>query len=181
MPDTVVDAQASVITNVQITIDTDRLIKDYPNPSQDPGSPTGIAHNYQYMVVSGNEAINGQGTADLEFTAYPGDEVRFTMTSEYNNMDNPVLMYGITKFGEGTDVFGTFTSESATDSTPVPNGNAVVPPVYAEETFYYYQANVKQSGQEHFMISFAMYERVRGGGDPQLIGYFIWDPTITVK
>jgi hypothetical protein len=171
---------SNVITNIQITIDTDRLIQDIPNPSKNIKSPTGISHIYQYMVVSGNEAISGQGGADLNFNAEVGDAVRIHATSEYDNYDNPVLIYDIKRF-QGDQVFSTFNSEILTKTTVEPSTPKVLPPTYAKEKFWFYQANVKNTGAEGFMIYFAMYVKERGNPNPQLFGYYYWDPTITVK
>ncbi|MFA6978019.1 MAG: inclusion body family protein [Ignavibacteriaceae bacterium] len=169
----------NVITNIQIVIDTDKVIKDIPNPSKDQNHPSGLSHDYQYMVVSGNQKINGQGTADLNFLAFPGDVVRMSMTSEYSNLDNPVLIYKIAKFG-GDDVFSDFNAESITTKTVEPGSSNVLPPAIVERKFWYYQANVENKGTENYQVWFAMYQRVRGG-DPVLFGYFYWDPTITVN
>ena len=166
------------IINIQIVIDTDKVIKDHPSPSKDQNNPTGLSHQYQYMVVSGNEQITGQGTADLNFKAFTGDIVRITMVSEYNNLDNPILVYKINKFG-GNDVFSQFNSETITTKTVEPSSPNVLPPVVEERKFWYYQANVNNPGTENYQVWFAMYQRVRGG-NPQLFGYFYWDPTITV-
>jgi nematocidal protein AidA len=169
----------NIITNVQIVIDTDKVIKDVPNPSKDPNKPTGLAHNYQYMIVSGNQGISGTATADLNFQAFTGDVVRMTMSSEYDNLDNPVFIYKIVKFG-GSDVFGDFLSQQITSKTVVPGVPSPLPPTMIDRTFWYYQANVQKMGVEQYQVWFAMYQRVRGG-NPVLYGYFYWDPTITVN
>lgn len=171
----------NVITNIQIIIDTDKVIREHPSPSQDPNNPTGLAHSYQYMVVSGNQSIAGQGTPDLNFLAFPGDIVRMTMASEYNNLDNPLLIYDIRKFGSSDQVLGKFSSQNVNTKTVVPQvGDVVLPPVIEERKFWYFQADVITHGTENYQVWFAMYQRVRGG-NPTLFGFFYWDPTITVR
>jgi nematocidal protein AidA len=169
---------AEEITNVQIVIDTDKVIRDFPSPSQDSNNPTGLPHIYQYMAVSGNNAITGQGTADLNFQAITGDVVRMTMTSEYGNLENPVLIYNIKKYG-GDQVFSDFESRTEQVVTVEPGGNIVLPPNMTTRTFWYFEADVENAGTENYQVWFAMYQRVRGG-NPKLYGYFYWDPTITV-
>lgn len=77
------------IVNVIVVIDTDALIEAFENknPSQDAGSPTGIGHQYAYMVVTSEQVIGGSGTADLNFKANVGDVIRWTGTSESANFD----------------------------------------------------------------------------------------------
>jgi hypothetical protein len=174
-------ASTNEIINVQIVIDTDKILKNFKSPSKDQNNPTGLDHTYQFMVVSTLANIKGQGTADLEFSAEVGDVVRFNAISEYNNMDNAVMMYGITKFG-GTDVFNAFSSKVYTKTAiQANNGQSPLPPVFASETFWFYESSIAKAGTEDFMIRFALYTRVRGQENPVLYGYFHWDPRVVVK
>lgn len=88
------------IVNVIVVIDTDALIEAFENnnPSQDSGNPTGIGHQYAYMVVTSEQVIGGSGTADLNFKANVGDVIRWTGTSESANFDAGVLIYGLPQF-----------------------------------------------------------------------------------
>jgi hypothetical protein len=178
-------ASSNEIINVQIVINTDKVVNDMTKrgitPSKDQNNPTGLDHSYQFMVVSTLANIQGQGTADLSFTAEVGDVVRFNAISEYDNMDNAVLMYGITKFG-GTDVFNAFSSKIYTKTAiQANNGQSPLPPVFVNETFWFYESSIANSGTEDFMIRFALYTRVRGQQNPVLYGYFQWDPRVVVK
>lgn len=173
---------ANAIINILTVIDTDKVRQKNPNPSKDPNSATGLDHTYQYMVVSNNEAISGQGTGDLFFHTVPGDVVRMSMVSEYNNMDNPVFIYKIEKFDDGKQsviVFDEFRNYAINTKTVIPGSPDPLKIITTTETFNYYQANVMQTGREAFKIYFAMYERQRNG-DPILVGYFFWDPAINV-
>lgn len=173
-----VESSTNEIINLLIVIDTDKVRRDFSNPSKDPNHPTGLNHVYQYMVVSNNEQIQGQGTADLNFHAIPGDVIRMAITSEYSNMDNPVFIYKINKFG-GSDVFDLFNNYVITTKTVIGGTPNPLPPQVITETFDYYQANVMNKGTENYQVWFAMYQRQRSG-DPTLVGYFYWDPKITV-
>lgn len=172
--------EANYITHVNITINTDAVIRDYPNPSKDSGKPTGIGHSYEYMVASNNTAISGQGGADLNFAAAVGDTVRFYGTSESNNFDNSVLIYGIVKFG-GENVFSDFVSQSFVKKDTYPSGKSVLPATFRDNEFYFFEADVINRGTENYKVQFALYVRDRSKEDPVLYGYFQWDPTITVK
>jgi hypothetical protein len=178
-------ASSNEIINIQIIIDTDKIISDLNKkgikPSQNKDLPTGLDHSYQFMVASTLASIKGQGTADLEFKAEVGDVVRFNAISEYNNMDNAVLMYNIKKFG-GTDVFNEFSSKVYTKKViQAASGTSPLPPTFAEVKFWFYESSIAKSGTEDFNIHFALYTRVRGQENPVLYGYFYWDPRVVVK
>ncbi len=170
----------SKIINILITIDTDAVLKNYPNPSQNSASPTGIAHNMGYMVATGTTINSGQGTGDLSFTALVGDNVRAFATSGSDNFEDAVLLYGLPMFS-GTQVLGPFNYQNFTKSTVVPNSTtSVLPAKIVDETFWFYQASVSTKGTEGYMVQFALYTRDQTTGQPVLKGYYAWDPTITV-
>lgn len=178
-------ASSNEIINVQIIIDTDKIISDMKKkgitPSTNKDAPTGLDHSYQFMVVSTLANIKGQGTADLEFKAEVGDVVRFNTVSEYNNMDNAVLLYQIKKFG-GTDVFNEFSSKVYTKKViQAAGGVSPLPPTFADVRFWFYESSIAKAGTEDFDIRFALYTRVRGQENPVLYGYFYWDPRVVVK
>ena len=171
------------ITNIQIIIDTDKIQNDYPNGgSKDSTKPTGIGHQYQYMVSSNLAGSNGSGTADLTITALVGDLVRFNAISEYDNFNSAVIMYNVQKFG-GSNVFGDFTSKVFTAPGVQPSTGASPLPIQTVNnmTFWFYQADVISSGTEQYNISFALYTLDRTSGTMKLFGYFVWDPTIIVN
>jgi hypothetical protein len=167
------------IININIIIDTSRLMTSFPGGgSKDQNNPTGIDHTYQYMVVSDGAAISGQGTGDLSFQATQGDVVRFYATSEYNNYDNPVVLYQLFKFG-GQDVFinPNFTLEQfpGVDTVVPQSFNPLVTKI-AQQDFWFAQNTVNQKGTENYGLRFALYN-----SDNALFGYFSWDPVITAK
>lgn len=169
------------IVNVIVVIDTDALIEAFENknPSQDAGSPTGIGHQYAYMVVTSEQVIGGSGTADLNFKANVGDVIRWTDTSESANFDAGVLIYGLPQFGSGTQVFSNPTFKMYTRSSMMPAQNTVFPVTFTNQTYWFIQADITNTGTENYCIQFGLYYRPNGG-DQKLLGYFYWDPTITV-
>jgi hypothetical protein len=171
------------ITNIQIIIDTDKIQNDYPNGgSKDSNNPTGIGHQYQYMVSSNLAGSAGSGSADLTINALSGDVVRFNAVSEYDNFNNAVIIYNIQKFG-GSNVFSDFSSKVFTAPGIQPSVGASPLPIQTVNsmTYWFYQADVITSGTEQYNISFALYVLDRSSGTMQLYGYFVWDPTINVK
>ncbi|MBF7092097.1 inclusion body family protein [Flavobacterium sp. ALJ2] len=171
------------ITNIQIIIDTDKIQNDFPGGgSKDSTKPTGIGHQYQYMVASNLTGSAGSGTADLVINALSGDVVRFNAVSEYDNFNNAVIIYNIQKFG-GANVFSDFTSRVFSAPGVQPSAGASPLPIQTVNTmtYWFYQADVITSGTENYNISFALYTLDRPSGTMKLYGYFVWDPTIIVK
>jgi hypothetical protein len=127
--------------------------------------------------------VSGQGSADLNFSANPGDTVAFAGVSIYNNSDDAVFIYGI-EYWNGDQVFNTFVTDLVTRQNAVmPNGdtNNGLPPTQASLTFANYQAQVRKQGSEHFYVRFALYEMGSDGETQSLYGYYYWDPSITVN
>jgi nematocidal protein AidA len=166
--------------NILIAIDTDR-VKTIPNPSKDSNNPTGIGHDYGYMVASGTTVNSGQGTGDLNINALVGDTVRAFATSGSDNFEDAVLLYGMPRFA-GDTVMSPYSYISFTKSTVVAQSAATpLPARFVDETFWFFQANVIIKGTEQYMVQFAVYVRDATTGQPVLYGYFAWDPTIRVQ
>ncbi|TKC86857.1 DNA-directed RNA polymerase subunit beta [Trinickia terrae] len=177
---------AASTAHIQIlaVIDTEYIKATSPNPSKDWKKPTGLAHIGQFLLVTGSRGvISGQGTADLEFRAYPGDLVSFTGTSIQDNSDDAVILYNIARYS-GDEVFNPFQYNGVTRNGAVqpnlesPDRNGL-PAVQRVESFASFDSRVRQSGREGFGISFGLYTLV-GGQKQELFGYYWWDPYITV-
>jgi len=170
----------SKVINILTTIDTDRVVKDFPNPSKDQNKPTGIGHNYGYMVATGTTINSGQGTGDLDFNALVGDVVRSFATSGSDNFEAAVLLYGMPKFS-GEEVLSPFLYKTFTKSTVVAGSpESPLPAKIVDEKFWFYQADVVDKGTEGYEMRFALYTRDITTGQPVLLGYYYWDPTIRV-
>ncbi|MBR8842173.1 MULTISPECIES: inclusion body family protein [Pseudoalteromonas] len=172
--------------NVLIVIDTEYVKAHYPHPSQDQNSPTPIDHNSEFMIASDPRGIvSGQGTAVLNFRANAGDNVSFSGTSIYGNADDAVIIYGIKQFG-GTQVFNTFVTNSVNRTeAAVPNVNSGnnngLPAAHVSTNFMTLDSKVRNSGTENFQVQFALYTLSSDGQSQSLLGYYQWDPTITVS
>lgn len=167
------------IISILITIDTDAVMKAYPNPSKDKNKPTGIGHNYGFMVAGNTKVNKGQGTGDLDFSASVGDAVRMYALSTSNNFDDSILLYKINKFS-GTEVFSTFRNYDYYKDTPVPGSEAEVLPEKTEKVhFWFHEASIRQAGTEDYKVTFALYKR-NNSGKSELFGYYDWDPRIQV-
>lgn len=170
--------------NVIIVIDTDYVKNHYPNPSKDPARPTGIDHSSQFMIATDPRGIIwGQGTADLNFKANVGDYVSFRGTSIYGNSDDAVIVYGVKRWS-GANVFNTFVTNVAERqhaAVPDPSSLNGLPALNTFESFTSLDSKVARAGTENFYVYFALYTLASDGETQQLLGYYYWDPTVTVQ
>lgn len=180
-----VDFASAVQINVLVVIDTEYVKTHYPNPSQDPANPTGIDHASQFMICTDPRGvISGQGTADLDFRANPGDVVSFAGESIYANSDDAVIVYGI-KYWKGDNVFNPFVvntvkrTGAVQPNTNSPTGNGL-PAVQMPTTFITLDSKISGAGTEGFFVLFGLYALDANGEIQNLVGYYYWDPTVTV-
>ena len=175
------------IINVNIILATDRILRDHPNASKDQDHPTGIGHNYQYMVAN-SAAIDpkGTGTGDLSFKAIEGDVLRMTAVSEYNNYRTSVIMYKLFLFDRNghpsAPIFNgePFRLDSFDDvNTRYPSQFNPLETEVRQQAFWFAENTLMKHGTANVGFEFAIYKTPRGG-EPELQGYFYWDPTITV-
>lgn len=167
--------QKNKIVNVNIIIESNRLINDYKDPSKDQNQPTDIGNGYQFMVSSDGSSLSGQGTGNLNIGAKQGDVVRFYATSEYNNYDNPVILYNLFNFGEST-VF----QKPNFELENFPDADIIIPAMFnplttAESTqnFWFAQNTINAKGKQNYGLQFALYN-----SDLTLYGCFSWKPSI---
>lgn len=176
-------ASSPVNINVMIVIDTDYVRSHYPNPSKDSNNPTGIDHNSQFMIcVDPRGIISGQGTADLSFKANVGDYVSFRGTSIYGNSDDAVIVYGI-KYWSGTNVFNNFTCnlvERTGAAVPDTSTQCGLPAKNILVDFTSLDSKIAKAGKENFYVYFALYELDGSAEKQNLVGYYYWDPSVTV-
>lgn len=170
--------------NILAVIDTEYVKSHYPKPSTDLNNPTGIDHNSEFLIATGTRGIiSGQGTADLSFKANSGDYVSFTGTSVYANSDDAVIIYGI-KFQSGTNVFNQFVPDYVNRNNAVmPNNTSSngLPAVSQKICFASFDSKVSGQGAERFLVYFALYTLGSDGETQNLLGYYYWDPQITVS
>jgi hypothetical protein len=177
------DLASAASINVLIVIDTEKVKSTVSNPSKDPTKPTQIDHSTEYMICTGSRGIiSGQGGPVLNFKANPGDQVSFCGQSIYANADDAVIVYGIQHF-TGDKVFNKFDvntvsrSGAAFPDTGTSNG---LPAVNGPAVFNTLDSKVKGKGTEGFQVQFALYTLDTNGETQGLLGYYQWDPTITV-
>jgi hypothetical protein len=172
----------NIVISTMITVDTDKVLQLYPDPSTNEKSPTTLhlGENCAFMVVSGATEVTGQGTWSLSFKANVGDILRGFAVSCSNNFDDAVVLYGFTSITSlPKPVTSPFAYKDFTRSEVV--GGSVTPlPAKINEgtTFTLFEGDVINPGKATFNVNFALYGRVKG--KLTLKGYYSWDPTIEV-
>lgn len=173
----------SVIIDIDIVVDTVNLMAAIQNPSKDPKNPTPIGHTYAYMVAAKDYVKSGQATGDLSISADIGDIVRWRMVSLSGNTSYSANLQNI-QFFSGTPVTATIEGKLSQPQTPVPGttpGTIALPPTYTTTSQYdfYLTADVVKAGTGNYNISFAVLQY--HSSQLQVLGYFVWDPTITAS
>jgi hypothetical protein len=170
----------NIVISTSITVDTNKVLQLYPNPSQDEKKPTTLhlTDGCAFMVASGATDVTGQGTWQLSFKANVGDILRAFAASCSNNFDDAVLLYGFTIIS-GQSVTSPFQYKEFTKSDVVGGLATPLPArIIDGAKFLFFQGDVNIAGKATYNVNFALYTRVKG--KPTLKGYYSWDPTIEV-
>ena len=189
------EAASTQVINVLVVIDTEAFKARFPvkqaNPN--PANPERLIWedmtNHVFMIVSGADDVEGQGTAKLAFTASPGDLVSFTGTSIYANADDAVILYGI-EYASGTTyhLFNKFvTNIIVLSGAAMPNPGGFpgtepingMPAIQAPANFSNVSAIASRDGSEYYYVDFALYTRNHGKQD--LYGYYAWTWEAKIK
>ena len=174
---------ANVIIDIEIVIDTQRVLNTYGRTPGTWDHPTGIAHSYGYMVAQSDYVRSGQATGDLAIKAIEGDAIRLRSLSLSGNANQSAVIYAITKFS-GDTVTDDIKATVSSPKTPIPNvkdGHVVLPPsfVVKQQDAFYLGANIARSGTENYKVGFYITEQDRDG-NTNVKGYYEWDPAIYV-
>ncbi|KAI5702302.1 hypothetical protein M8J76_009794 [Diaphorina citri] len=88
---------ATRIIEVLTVIDTDQLQEAYEKlpRSKNPDLPTHIGREYAFMITTKSNVNSGQATADLNIKAIVGDTIKWSGTSESNNIDHSIIIYDV--------------------------------------------------------------------------------------
>lgn len=173
----------SEIIDIFINIDTDNLLKAYPNPSTNPSAPTPVGHNFAYMVAPTAYVKSGQATGDLSISADVNDTIRWRMNSMSGNTSYSADIMNLQRFS-GTQVTSVVEGKLSEPQTPIPEGSlgtVQLPPTYmcTPQYDFYLSAEVVTAGTENYNVSFAVISY--HSGSLTVLGYFVWDPTISAS
>ncbi|KAI5708927.1 hypothetical protein M8J76_006456 [Diaphorina citri] len=154
LPEPVIQYGATRIIEVLTVIDTDQLKEVYEKlpRSKNPDLPTHIGREYAFMITTKSNVNSGQATADLNIKAIVGDTIKWSGTSESNNIDHSIIIYDVKHSS----------------------------PLVGQIARDLYTSNIRAKGTVSYLVRFAMFEYSRASGKYELFGYFTWDPTITV-
>lgn len=175
------DANAAQSISIQVVIDTYLLEQDFENQnvSQNPKSPTAIVHKYAYMIASKPYVVSGQATADLHIKCYPQDTIIWYSSSESNNLDSSVIVYDLKNVLPNIQLSPINTI--ATSKIIPANPHNINDTTTVTQPYISLRGTVQKAGKIDYRVFFALYVRNRKPDNKQrLLGYFEWDPTITI-
>ncbi|WP_434629978.1 AidA/PixA family protein [Chromobacterium sp. CV08] len=176
----------SKIININAVFDTDALVNKYKPGGSPNGGEKGILHKDIYMVTGEDDLYhpNTQASADLWIKAEQDDEVRWRSVSMSANVTQSVIIYKIEKY-EGDLLMKTPEPNLAMPWRPVPEQDAdlTVHPLKFKAMQipdYYLSSNIARSGTEGYKVFFYI-ARQTTGNHIEPVGYYYWDPRITVN
>lgn len=173
----------SEIIDIEIVVDTANLIAQVKNPSTNPQNPTGIGHNFAYMIAANDYVKSGQASGDLSISADVGDTIRWRMISLSGNTGYSASLQNIQRFAND-QITSPTKGELIEPQSPVPGttaGPIALPPTFTTATDYdfFLTADVVKAGTENYNVSFVV-QRYHAGA-LQVLGYFVWDPVLTAS
>jgi hypothetical protein len=172
--------------NIQIAVDGNTLAQQIADKSINPGtqsSPTNLGSYsssdvYISMTTqSGNVNNNTQGQSELNVKANSGDTIEWAITTFDNNIDYTVYLYN-GSFSPSTAMSAlNYISPQINNYYP-PSGNPTATPIKYKNQAMFAQGTVIQTGLTiQYTLSFMLVNNATG----TIIGYFMWDPFITVN
>jgi hypothetical protein len=161
--------------NILIAFDTG-TIGATPKPSQDPNNPTAIGAGSIFMIASQQNVITGNGGNELNVSANTGDIIRWREMSLSLDVDDRVMLYQF--HGSNNNLITAPQPIVITIKDPIPGVPPAPPLPPASQTIqdFFWQTTVLQQGTDTYQFSFVLNRR-----NGNLIGYFIWDPFITIS
>lgn len=168
--------------DIMSVIDAQRILLDVKpeNRSQHPDKPTMLEHKYMYMVATNGSVLSGQAGGDLEIEAFINDIVRWRAASVSEDGTIDVVIYNFFKFG-GQDVLGKWSDELTQPFAPIPDPENPIKYTPTQVPDFYWDAKVKTVGQESYGVYFYITSLNRTTHKLETLGYFGWDPRVTVK
>ncbi|UVM49209.1 MULTISPECIES: inclusion body family protein [unclassified Pseudomonas] len=164
----------SRVTDVLVSIDTETILKNYPNISKNPHTPTTIDFRHVYMVTNQNNVVSGQAGGELDLKAQVGDLIRWREASLSLGFEQAVIFY---KFigNVGNELISTPTPRKATASFAVPNTSNPSVPSCQKVDNHYWSSETLACGRVTYHFNFLIVDR-----DCQIIGCCAWDPFISI-
>ncbi len=172
--------------DILCAFDTAKILALNPTPSKNSNSPTPITSDLLYMIVTKDSSVSGNGTGDLRVKAAVGDQLRWREESLSNNFDTSVLFYNFVSNGQNLitlppTLVGGIQANGVVISTLEVQPNAAAAPPWlsagaVQTPYHYWQTTTEAKGSVTYHWQFAISDS-RGN----LLGYFQWDPYITIE
>ena len=174
------------IIDVLIAVDGATLAEQVADKSIDPGTeshPTSLqsyqsSDVYVSMVAQKSYVVNDGGKSELTIKANAGDSIRWTITTFGNNIDYTAYLYnGSFKPASNISplVYLPVSHSTYLPSTGTPDTST---PVLYHNQLYAAQGTVLAPGEGiQYSLAFKLINNYTGA----LVGYFTWDPFITVS
>lgn len=171
---TAVTQKTSAIIDVLASFDAYTIVNNYQNASKDPDRPTFVDNSLIYMTTR-QDRIIGQSGAELNVKARVGDVIRWRETELSLGFEYDALFYRFV------------TNETRLITPPqvivspvtvlVPQMGHEGQPVFDKQTIqdHYWQCTIVNTGHVTYHFYFGIYE------SGSLLGYFQWDPFITIE
>ncbi|PXF32147.1 hypothetical protein WH50_05985 [Pokkaliibacter plantistimulans] len=171
--------------DILIAVDGEYLAQQLKDGSLKPGSqssPTNLgawqsSDLYIAMITQNSFLANDQGGSELDVKANSGDTIRWTMTTFDNNADYTAFLYA-GNFNPAQSITP-LTYFNMHTSLYLPSGSDPTGPVqlYHNYTYVAQGTVIEPQNKIQYTLSFQLVNNANG----QVIGYFNWDPFISVS
>jgi hypothetical protein len=171
------------VINAEIVVDTQSILSEYPDPSQDPDEPTPVTNDFCYMIAQSIHVIGGQATAHLSINQGASHVIQVRSLSLSGNAGQSAVVYDIEK-AAGKTVTGRLLAREADVEMPLPSlddGRNTDPPSFSTVTAndYFLQTEVTSRGSESLQVRFYITTNDDQAGTLKIVGYFLWCPSVT--
>ncbi|MFJ9457689.1 AidA/PixA family protein [Kitasatospora sp. NPDC101447] len=164
------------VINVLIAFNADDILKDYPPTGSTPENPKTVPADdkYIYMMVKQANIIGSSG-ANLNLSAKVGDVIRWRETTFSFDANYSALLYKYV--GSDEKLISPPNHLTPDSNLPYLTGQAGDPSFKSQTvTGHYWSAEVLRKGEEFYHFSFEIISR-----EGEALGYYSWDPKLTVK
>lgn len=175
-------ADTDSLIDILVVIDAESVMEQNSDKlSTDPKKPLSIGANPNlvYMFVKWDEVISGNASSNLNVSVTPNDVIRWRGTSLTMNTRYSVVLTDC-EVSQGQNLISPPLPITPQVSVPVPelDGNTVMttPPTFQNFQDLYFQSTALNTGKVTYTFSFAV-----TNNDGNVLGYFKWDPTLTIS